>query len=496
MVYKKVIIKETPRLLGLLDRNPLSATYGCFDRNYWHYKISDFPCARFQEGVLVLTYLYNMKGTEFYRNKKIFSWIIAGLNFWKKIQHTNGSFDEWYPHENSFVATSFSTCAITESLIILKKEIEKSTYLDAITRAGNWLKDRTERRAQNQDAGAIMALYNIYLITGNEKFKKIAEDKLEGLLNEQTDEGWFYEYGGPDIGYLSLCVDYLAKYYKRTGNRKVLQALKKALEFLKYFLHPDMTVGGTYGSRNTEYLIPNGFEILSSKDRNAQIIASHMIKSLEQGKIIGPNFLDDRYLVYNGYTYLQASENFYKNKIYQPMYKKNFTKDFPRAGILIHSYKGNYLIVNYRKGGAYKQFYKNKLISTDSGIEGVYNKKKCIGDVTDRITKNDGKYILEGRFRTITNQTISPKKNVIIRVFQSSFGRNEKIGKILKEKMRNRLITDRDFTKLRFKREIIFEKNKIKVKDSIPEVIEISQKGKHSYDFIPSSKYFQYSDLE
>ena len=36
-------LAEIPKLLTLLDRTPTSATYGCFDRGYWHYRTSDFP---------------------------------------------------------------------------------------------------------------------------------------------------------------------------------------------------------------------------------------------------------------------------------------------------------------------------------------------------------------------------------------------------------------------------------------------------------------------
>ena len=36
-------LADIPKILTLQDRNPHSPTYGCFDRNYWHYKIIDFP---------------------------------------------------------------------------------------------------------------------------------------------------------------------------------------------------------------------------------------------------------------------------------------------------------------------------------------------------------------------------------------------------------------------------------------------------------------------
>ena len=495
MIYKKVMLEQMPRILGLMDRNPLSKTYGCFDRNYWHYKISDFPCARFQEGVLTLALMYKMRGTEYHKNEKVLSWIVAGIEYWKNIQHLNGSFDEWYPKENSFVATAFSTYAITETLLILKNKIGMSQYLHAIERAGDWLSRKKEERAQNQEAGAAMALYNIFLLTGKAKFKKSSEDKLNQLLNSQTEEGWFHEYGGPDIGYLSLLIDYLAKYYKKTKNQKVLKPLKRSLEFLKYFIHPDLTSGGTYGSRNTEYLIPDGFEILSAIDKNAQTISSHIIKSLKRNKIVGTKFLDDRYLIYNGYAYLQAENNYYKNKKYNPMFRESFRKDFSRAGILVHSHKEIYFIMNYKKGGAHKHFKKNKLVSEDSGIEAKYSGTALFADTTEKITKMDDMIVLEGHFRTLPNQTLSPMKNILLRIFQSTLGINETVSRLFKEKMRNRLITKRKKTKFHFKREVVFEKNKIKINDSVSEELKISERGNHSYDFIPSSKYFQYSDL-
>ena len=36
-------IPDDPKILTLQDRNAHSPTYGCFDRNFWHYKIIDFP---------------------------------------------------------------------------------------------------------------------------------------------------------------------------------------------------------------------------------------------------------------------------------------------------------------------------------------------------------------------------------------------------------------------------------------------------------------------
>src|SRR5713101_2256844 len=50
-LFAEFALREIPKLLTLQDRNPHSPTYGCFDRNYWHYKVADFPCGMSQEFV-------------------------------------------------------------------------------------------------------------------------------------------------------------------------------------------------------------------------------------------------------------------------------------------------------------------------------------------------------------------------------------------------------------------------------------------------------------
>ena len=41
-IYLTSALEQVPRLLGLLDGAKEAATYGCFDRPYWHYRTKDF----------------------------------------------------------------------------------------------------------------------------------------------------------------------------------------------------------------------------------------------------------------------------------------------------------------------------------------------------------------------------------------------------------------------------------------------------------------------
>ena len=77
------------------------------------------------------------------------------------------------------------------------------------------------------------------------------------------------------------------------------------MSFIKHFIQPNLIAGGEYTSRNTEYLIPHGFEIFSKINEDALFIASTIRKSLITTNSF-PSLFDDRYLTYVGYTWLQA----------------------------------------------------------------------------------------------------------------------------------------------------------------------------------------------
>ena len=191
-LYLKPILDNTPRLLGLLNRNVSSSSYGSFDREYWHYNTVDFSCARKQEAVLTLTLLYSIKHDKnrYYQSSEIFDYIRAALKFWTIIQNGNGSFNEWYPSENSFVVTSFSTYAVSESLLLIKDELLQDEYesvIEALVKAGDWLISRNETRVMNQQTGAAIALFNLYLLTDNEAYRHSSNKKiLPGVTSQWT----------------------------------------------------------------------------------------------------------------------------------------------------------------------------------------------------------------------------------------------------------------------------------------------------------------------
>ena len=92
-LFAQEALAQIPKILTLLDRHPHSPTYGCFDRNFWHYKTVDFPSGMVQELVLPLALVYNTKipGNYFYRQPSIRDWVEAGILYAVKNANKNGS---------------------------------------------------------------------------------------------------------------------------------------------------------------------------------------------------------------------------------------------------------------------------------------------------------------------------------------------------------------------------------------------------------------------
>ena len=113
--YRQLALQTARRMISLLDRRPWSPTYGCFDREYWHYKtLIEFPRANFQAAVWGLALLYKtpFPGNEFAGNPQVLDWIHAALKFWAGMRHADGSLDEWYRNERSFCVTAYTAAAV------------------------------------------------------------------------------------------------------------------------------------------------------------------------------------------------------------------------------------------------------------------------------------------------------------------------------------------------------------------------------------------------
>ena len=220
-LYARVGLSQIPHILSMVDGNPLSPTYGCFDRSYWHYKTAPFPSGMYQEFVLplALVYLHEFPGGEAYTGQeRLKELVLAGIRYADRSSHPDGSCDDYFPYERAMGAVAFSLYACSESALLL--DIREPDVMRFFSRRAGWLADRQESgKLSNHHALTALALYTVHLLTGEEQFLTAANKRLEQLFDWQTEEGWFPEYEGCDPGYLSATIDFLAKYYQKNRKR-------------------------------------------------------------------------------------------------------------------------------------------------------------------------------------------------------------------------------------------------------------------------------------
>ena len=303
-IYINNVYREVKRILSFLDRNIASSTYGCFDRRYWSWRIGDMPNASLQYGVYPLTWLWKHDKTGKYKgNSILLDWIIAALNYWIKIQNRNGSFNQFFPNEQSVGTTYYTLSAVLYAFENIKDLIDDGLRVkieDTIAKSSNFILKNDEDYAIISNHIALFAYVNLLLhqTLHDNRFKEEALKQLDVIFQNQSSEGWFLEYEGADPGYQTQCIYYLSECYLLTGDVQILDKIRKSIEdFLVYFFHPDGSFGGEYGSRNTEIVYPAGFEILKDKIPACREITKFIQNNIQDSRLVSLDSLDDENLI-------------------------------------------------------------------------------------------------------------------------------------------------------------------------------------------------------
>jgi hypothetical protein len=456
-LYAMEALRYVPQLLTLIDRNWFSPNYGCLDREYWHYKTADFPCGMSQELVLALALLYRYRfpGSPFYEIERIRELAIASIGFAMRSSHRDGSCDEYYPFERALGATSFSLYACTESYLILG--LKNSDFERFFRKRGGWLLKNPEIGIlANHEAKAAVGLFNIYLITGEKIYREGADKKVQKALRCQSDEGWFKEYDGCDPGYHTWTIDFLANYFKKTGDDRLLPPLAKATEFASYFIHPDGSFGGEYGSRNSFNFYPHGFEILGKHLPLATHICDGYLKGILRGKRA---YLDEnRIFSHHMCNYLQAYLDFQENRLAAPI-REDFEKFFPEAGLFVAKKNDYYAVISLKKGGVVKLFRHDQNIYSDTGFIGrLSDGRIAVSHLMDHKHVAAGAQVfVQGRFSEVKYHQPTRVKFIVFRLFLFFFGAIPRISKIVRKILQRMLIVGKKNIPISYRREFLFE---------------------------------------
>jgi len=366
--YLDLAERDLPRLLSAIDRNPFRRTYGCLDRNYWHYRTASFPSEMYQEGVLGLALAYTLPwpNNPWFRQPRVRELAVAALRFSARAAHADGSCDDYYPYERALGAAVFSLQAGAEAYRVL--ELNDDEILSALVLRARWVATADESgNLTNHHALAALALARVARIAGLPEFNQHAAAKLDRVLAWQNAEGWFDEYGGADPGYQTVTIDCLAKYQRLTGDARIDAPLRRAVEFARHFLHPDDSYAGEYGSRGTYHFYPHGLELLAAAHANAADLADGFLGGLARGA--AADFSDDRLFAHRTANWMEAWRDWSASR---PAPGDSVTRPavawFPNAQILIKQTGDRKTIVSAARGGIVKQTASTNAPLVDAGL--------------------------------------------------------------------------------------------------------------------------------
>jgi hypothetical protein len=478
------VLQACRRLLSEGNRDPYSATYGCFDRRFWGWKTVDFPEATLQRNAYPLAWLSRHPDLHFEAEAEILTDAVqAALRFSASIQYKDGSFDQAFPHEHSFGATAFLLHSLLEAFRIVRESSSAeflSTIEKCLQRAADFLcrHDEQHGRISNHLAGAALSLRTAGDYFSEPRYKKRSDEVIAQILASQSTEGWFPEYEGSDPGYQTLCLYYLAKIYLFQPDHQLKTALARAVEFLSWFAHPDGTFGGEYGSRRTAIFYPGGLAILSQKIPAAGTLVRFMVDSIAAGHTVTLNDIDTANIapvLENYMVVLDAGEvtKTDEGNIPLPCQGTTAKRDFAEAGIYMRKTDRYYAIFGASNGGVLKVFdcQQKKAIWNDGGYVGQTSAGEYITtQVTDlgracRLTEND--ICVETAFCWLPRSSPTPAAFLLLRLMNLTVMRSIRLGNYIKKLLVDLLISAKRKAPLNLSRTVHFGEEAITVIDKV-----------------------------
>lgn len=493
---EKLARQWLPRILTQIDRDPSSSTYGCADRNWWHYKIRDFPSIILQQAGYAVFLGASLPGWEAQRDR-LYALAAGACRFWARQVGRSGRFDEYYPWEQGYPPLAFSTLAVMKLVhagVVSAGEVEP-----AAARAADLLQRRFEAEAANQQAAGVAAMTWLRRVYPERVNRNTSDRIVNRLLELQHEEGWFPEYGGPDLGYLSVTVDCLWDAYDAAGESAFLGAAVRALRFIDRMTALTGASPGMHNARNTDYLVPYGMVRFAAEGTGeARELGIKLVRRLFGA--VGPSHaltaIDDRYLChYIGWSVLRACPMLGRlgPEVAEPAPVEDsmWTGHFPGSGHVVR----RDAMVSLNKGGVVTLVSPRGETLTDFGWAFDWKGSRYVShwwsDVWTVEPLADG-WVVRGPMVPCREMISSPLKHVVLRVASRVFG--ARLIRLLKR----RLIFRRHQSPYRFERRIHFGAAGVELEDrltGLPPGLEPERAPRASRRHVASADSYHPEDL-
>jgi len=468
-----------PRILTQVCRDPNSKFYGCADRNWWHYKIRDFPSVILQQ---VGATLWAARDHEIFseQHSVVHDLVVATCLFWNKRAVKFHSFEEYYPWEEGYPPLAFSTLSVVR--LVGEGVVDVGEVKGGLKVAVQQLSNRFEAKAGNQQVAGFAALSWIRKISPEMVSDKLWESMLTRTLELQDSEGWYQEYGGPDLGYLSVTIDCLWDAYDASNDKRLLDSAVKAFEFIEKMVAISSGKSiGMHNSRNTDYIVPYGisrFEVASEMP-NINLRAKQLLQKIFFINNQSDHFLsavDDRYWChYIGLSVMRSIQclaTVDMNPIVTDnVSREKFEEDYlPSCGyILTYSDDGKInVLISTKKGGNLTIYSQSGTVSDFGWIVHTGSRQLVTHWWSDEWLKDvsgcdesGSCWVISGNFVEHNDMESTPFRHFVLR-FGSLF-----LGKRLISILKSILIFKKRKSKIGFRRKILVNNNVVTVYDHI-----------------------------
>jgi hypothetical protein len=477
--YEREIDASAPRLLSMLDREPLSATFGSFDRENWAWKFRDHPLMMLQAGLLPLGLLWSRpyEGNPYYANDRVRSWIEGGLQSILSRQRSNGSFDSVGP----FTQDHGVTLAMVHTMVTTARRLGSAweeRVRQPVASACEFARKTSEGHAfiSNHQSLFALAWLDAAELLGRDRFREVAAETVREILARQSQDGWYAEYGGPDPGYESLGVFYLAQVWRRTADSTLLASLGRSLEFLAHCVHPDGSLGGVYGSRQTALYYPGGFEILADVLPMAAAVARFQRSRLTRRNVVTPTLCDAENLPSLLQAYVEAALNAVPGDVDVtplPCEHLQGLRAFRSSGVVAAGADRYYAVANLKKGGVCRVFdrrveqlaYEDAGYVIDRGSERAASQLAAPG--SESIDVGDHSASSSVAACRVNQEIMTTGRFLLLRLLNVTVFRSRTVAAWLRSAIVRRLILSRRLGGVSVQRRIAFRRSDIVFDDTL-----------------------------